>query len=693
MLSFYHCTIAKANDNILMKKLAIFIVLVAFGQLFAQTLISSDITSNTGWTLSGSPYIITDTIEVRTGVRLEIDPGVEIRVNENARLEIDGELSAVGTFTDSILFTLDTASAASNIGWRGIRAVGKVEMAYCIIEQAQIGLNMEGNHYSLEIEHCCFRQNDWGLRGDENINGPWGKVIRCLFENNFTAISHLYFADVHHCTSRHNHQGFDDLWMCDVRNCEFHNHLQHGLSIQIGEVVGNEFWDNGYGCFFGFADYTHPLTGNVHDYHVFRENMVRDNSAGLRVVLRDTSRTYMHIFSHNTFCDNSTYNVALPWPASTLPFTVDLTENCWCSLDSLSIDSTIVQNLNSYTLLPVDSSCLTQTYKPVFPGDVNFNQLCNYADLLYLGIAFGETGPIRPGASLAWIPQYGIDWADTLPNGRNMKHADCDGDGTVGFADTIAINQNYGLSHTFSRGGRASGNVPLFVTTATPVFFPGDTVTFEVHLGTMDSMANDIYGIGFSIGYDTSQVEPEMIWVDYSGSWLGTKNQDMITIHRDFFARGRIDMALTRINHMDRNGHGKIADLIIVIDDDLYKRSMPFELSITEYVAWDDQAEEVSIAARDGQFNVEDPNTKLNKLLENQLAIYPIPARSQLHLHHPTTRLLSVQLYDLHGKVQVSALKSGLKQSLLSWEGLPTGYYLLEMNFEEGKLVRNILIR
>ncbi len=676
-----------------MKKIAILIALLAISQLIAQTTISSDITVNTTWTLAGSPYIVTDTIEVRTGVRLEIEPSVVIRVNELARIEVDGELSAIGGPTDSIIFTLDTATVTAPIGWPGIRAVGKIVMAYCLIEHAKVGLNMEGNDYSLEIEHCHFRHNVDGISGDENHHGPWSKVIACLFENNTLGINSLYFADIHHCGFRLNSFGAEDLWMCDVRNSSFVHNIHVGMRISISEVVENEFVDNTVGCYFGLADYTHPVTGTVHAYHVFRGNTVKNNQRGLEIFLNDTLRVYPHVYRANTFCQNALANVILP-PSVTLPYTVDLKENCWCTLDSLSIDSTIFKNNNSQVFWPIDSSCVpTAHHTPVMPGDANFNQICNYTDLLYLGIAFGETGPLRPNASLSWTPQYGPDWADTLPNGRNLKHADCDGNGTVGFADTAAINQNYGLTHIYSRGGRASGHVPLFLTTARPVFFPGDTVTFEIHLGTSDSMAHDIYGIGFAIGYDTSQVEPERLWLNYGSSWLGNKNQDMITLDKDFFSHGRVDIALTRINHMDRSGHGKIADLIVVIDDDLYKRSMPFELQILESFAWSSQAEEIELQARDGQFNIEDPHTAMDPSFQPDLSLFPVPAHTELQIHHPSSHLQQARLFDLQGKLQLSQLTIGSGQSHLLWEDIPAGFYLIEMTFEEGIWVKKVLIR
>ena len=264
---------------------------------------------------------------------------------------------------------------------------------------------------------------------------------------------------------------------------------------------------------------------------------------------------------------------------------------------------------------------------------------------------------------------------------------------SVNFADTVAINQNYGLTHTFSRGSGQNGHIPLFLTTTTPLFFPGDTVTFEVHLGNMDSMANDIYGIGFVVGYDTSQIEPEMLWVDYSDSWLGDKNQDMITIDKDFFQHGRVEMALTRINHMDRNGHGKIADLIVVIDDDLYKRNMPFELTILESFAWNDQADEIELDNQGAVFTIEDPSTSLSDDFIQGLKIYPQPAEGSLYIDHASSKLIHAQLFNLTGQVVPSSLSHSPTHALLSFANLPSGFYLLELEFETGKAVKKIMIK
>ena len=86
-----------------MKKLLILTVLLSFRFLLAQTFITSDITTNTNWTVTGSPYIIDDTlITVTSSATLSIDPGVEVQLADSNTLLVEGRLLALGTPTDTI---------------------------------------------------------------------------------------------------------------------------------------------------------------------------------------------------------------------------------------------------------------------------------------------------------------------------------------------------------------------------------------------------------------------------------------------------------------------------------------------------------------------------------------------------------------------------------------------------------------
>ncbi len=71
--------------------LAVFIFLISMAKANAETIVSSNIRSDTTWTLDGSPYIVTTTITLSSSsanqsVGLTIEPGVEIRFNQNTMI-------------------------------------------------------------------------------------------------------------------------------------------------------------------------------------------------------------------------------------------------------------------------------------------------------------------------------------------------------------------------------------------------------------------------------------------------------------------------------------------------------------------------------------------------------------------------------------------------------------------------------
>ncbi len=71
----------------------------------ASTIVTDDITSDTTWTLSGSPYVLLNYINVYQGTTLTIQPGVIVKSSTDDGLSVTGSLIANGTLSQPIIFT------------------------------------------------------------------------------------------------------------------------------------------------------------------------------------------------------------------------------------------------------------------------------------------------------------------------------------------------------------------------------------------------------------------------------------------------------------------------------------------------------------------------------------------------------------------------------------------------------------
>ncbi|MBI3941973.1 MAG: hypothetical protein HY326_03095 [Chloroflexi bacterium] len=69
--------------------------------------------------LSGSPFIISCDLTVSSNVTLTIKPGVVVKFNQNTGLTINGTLLAIGTSSQPVTFTANTASPIRGF-WKGL---------------------------------------------------------------------------------------------------------------------------------------------------------------------------------------------------------------------------------------------------------------------------------------------------------------------------------------------------------------------------------------------------------------------------------------------------------------------------------------------------------------------------------------------------------------------------------------------
>jgi hypothetical protein len=74
-------------------------------KLIAQTYVGGNISTNTSWDTTGSPYILNDDVTILAGVTLSISPGVVVDFPlYYYDIHVNGTLIMSGTIQDSIRF-------------------------------------------------------------------------------------------------------------------------------------------------------------------------------------------------------------------------------------------------------------------------------------------------------------------------------------------------------------------------------------------------------------------------------------------------------------------------------------------------------------------------------------------------------------------------------------------------------------
>ena len=200
----------------------------------------------------------------------------------------------------------------------------------------------------------------------------------------------------------------------------------------------------------------------------------------------------------------------------------------------------------------------------VWPGDANGDYTVNIYDPLAIAIANGQTGPSRTGATTTWSAQWCANWANNFyTNNLNMKHADCNGNGTVNSTDLAAVTANYGQWHT--KGGahpKTTGAPELYFDMTGIVLLPGAPVSIPVKLGSSVTPFNNVYGLATRIKVDglTLTATPTL---STSTSWLGNSSNTLNFSHST--SAGVVDWAYSRTDHQNSNGQGTIAALEFVV--------------------------------------------------------------------------------------------------------------------------------
>lgn len=331
-----------------MKKFTLFLFIITSLTSQGQTAVSGSINSNTVWPLSGSPYIVSGNLVVFSGVTLTVDPGVTVKFNSGASLEIRGTLSAIGTKVDSITFTSNSLTPTKG-SWGGIKAIGttnplgvgnQITMVFVkgLYANSFIDLDL-AYHGPYVFKHSYFAHN---IKVNHDGGLPSTTFDHCKFEFNTLGLDYCQFSNrVSNSEFINNTNGLYGIAIVD--SCYFANNTGIALSpygITRGCTVVNN--NIGVNCMFNAVNNT------------FINNNVSNNFNGVEIL------SYFNgsiTFTNNFICNNSNYNIRLLTSNN-----ADLSGNCWCTNNAGTIASKIYDgNINtSYGLVnfsPFNTGC------------------------------------------------------------------------------------------------------------------------------------------------------------------------------------------------------------------------------------------------------------------------------------------------------------------------------------------------
>lgn len=333
----------------------------------------------------------------------------------------------------------------------------------------------------------------------------------------------------------------------------------------------------------------------------------------------------------------------------------------------------------------------------VWPGDADNDGVADNNDLLAIGLLYGSTGIQRPNGSLQWTGQPNHFWNDTLPNGVDAVYTDTDGNGVINDDDTLAISLNYGLMHNKGDGSKGGpGDPPLFLAADLDTVPTGAQLNLPIILGVDTLQAQNIYGFAFTINYDPTLVDSGSISIAYNG-WLGTYGTNLLGIQKDDYLNGKVDLAMTRTDLLPETGYGAVANISIVMIDDIAGKTAIAEdlvLSISNIRVIGADGIETPVDPRPTTLTITDESPlSLANSLGTSLRIYPQPSHDHLYIETGEAQPWEATLFTLSGQ-QVRHLPTQYRsREQLPLHGLAPGLYLLRVRNAQGLALRKVEVR
>lgn len=391
----------------------------------------------------------------------------------------------------------------------------------------------------------------------------------------------------------------------------------------------------------------------------------------------DTLVPTLAIIGNNSVCIGSNANLlanganSYTWSSGALTPSVSLSQTI---NTSYTLTGTNACGIATATVsVIIDPACAD-----IWPGDANSNGIADNLDVLELGLHYTQTGAPRATTSNNWQSYFSNNWGGTISNGKNLNHSDCNGDGTINDDDTLAIFNNYGLTHTFKTAQTTTVNPQLNIISDQAIVDKGKWGTASIYLGDVSNSISNINGLAYSITYDNTLIELDSIYVDYTNSFFNPSNQNL-NFRKRVFSSGIIFTASTHTLNNNVSGNGQIATLHYKINSSI-TTDQTLTIGLIQANQSDSSGNIVPLTSGTATLLAKATFVGLQEFLKsNSVSISPNPTSGVLNITFSTIpQNTKIEVYNSIGALVLTETLSN-KYSTINTSQLSNGMYMIKV--------------
>jgi hypothetical protein len=303
---------------------------------------------------------------------------------------------------------------------------------------------------------------------------------------------------------------------------------------------------------------------------------------------------------------------------------------------------------NPITLTPL-STTVTLGGLIVWPGDTNNDQIVNQADILPIGLFWGNTGPARANASTSWVGQPASPWVTEA-----STYVDANGNGIIDQADVLPIGLNWNRTHGSAnfitdRTKNAYKNSNTTTAILKVMYFgdinPGKEFFVEIHVAAVTKL----FGISFELLYPSTLVEPPFA---APGDWMG---DDIIFFPNIDQSSGKISIGVTRkAGEEGLDGSGVVARIRMILLERTSFKEQVVDLSLQNVVALDQSGKVIPFEVSNNSIKISDNSPSSNNA-PNKFLLYgntPNPFNPTTKIRYDLSKRSDVilEIFDILGR-------------------------------------------